>query len=48
MTAYLREPYDYESDDCMKLIYISSPGLFSYLYIEKEPEIYDVSDYIKW
>jgi ribosomal protein S18 acetylase RimI-like enzyme len=40
VTAKLRKPYNEESDDCVKLLYISGPSLFSYLYIEKEPEIY--------
>jgi ribosomal protein S18 acetylase RimI-like enzyme len=42
MTVSLREPYNYESDECVRLIYISGPNLFSYIYIEKEPKIYDI------
>ena len=41
MTSKLREPFNDESDDCVKLIYISSPDLFSYSFTEKEPKIYE-------
>ena len=42
MTSTLRKPNNNELVDCAKLIYISGPHLFSYIYIEKEPEIYDI------
>lgn len=42
MAVNVREPYDYESDECVRLIYISGPHLFSYIYLEKEPKIYDI------
>jgi ribosomal protein S18 acetylase RimI-like enzyme len=42
MTSKLRKPYNNESDDCSKLIYISGPNLLSYIYIEKEPKIYEL------
>lgn len=41
MTLKLRKPYDDESDDCVKLIYISSPHLYSYSMIERELKIYE-------
>ena len=42
MTSKIREPYNHESDECVRLIFISGPHLLSYFYIEKEPKIYDV------
>jgi len=41
MTSKLRKPYNDESDDCVKLIYISGPHLYSYSMIEREPKIYE-------
>lgn len=40
MTSILRNPHNNELEDCAKLLYISGPDLFSYIYNEKEPEIY--------
>ena len=42
MTSKLRKSYNNESEDCAKLLYISGPDLFSYIYGEKEPEIYEL------
>ncbi len=42
MTANIREPFEYESDECARLIYISGPNLFSYFYLEKAPRIYNI------
>ena len=41
MTSKLRKPHNDESDDCVKLVYISGPNLYSYSFIEREPEIYE-------
>ena len=41
MTSKLRKPYDNEADDSARLIYISSPHIYSYSFIEKEPKIYE-------
>jgi ribosomal protein S18 acetylase RimI-like enzyme len=42
MTSKLRIPFNNESDDCTKLIYISGPNLLSFIYNEKEPKIYEL------
>ncbi|MFC2069602.1 GNAT family N-acetyltransferase [Chloroflexota bacterium] len=42
MISKLRQPDNNESDDCARLIYISGPHLYSYSFIEKEPEIYEL------
>ncbi|CAM4448969.1 GNAT family N-acetyltransferase [Paenibacillus tarimensis] len=36
----IRKPTELESADCIKLIYMSGPELFSYFFIEREPEVY--------
>jgi len=36
----IRKPIDRESNDCMKLMYMSGSNMFSYFLIEREPEIY--------
>jgi len=41
MISKLRKPYNNDSDDCAKLIYISGPHIYSYSFIEKEPKIYE-------
>ncbi len=41
MTSKLRKPLNNEWDDCVKLIYLSGPHLYSYSFIEKEPKIYE-------
>jgi ribosomal protein S18 acetylase RimI-like enzyme len=38
----LRTPDITEADDCAKLIYISGPHLYSYIFVEGEPKIYDL------
>ena len=40
MLSKLRQPHNGESDDCAKLIYISGPELYGYIFIEREPKIY--------
>ena len=42
MTSKLRKPNDNESDDCIKLIYISGPHIYSYSFVEGEPNIYEL------
>ena len=42
MMSKLRIPNNNESDDCVKLIYISGPHLYTYILIEKEPKIYEL------
>jgi len=38
----LRKPYNDEWDDCVKLIYISGPHLYSFIFVESEPKIYEL------
>ena len=38
----IRKPKDHDSDDCAKLLFISGPDLFTYIFIERKPEIYDL------
>ena len=42
MVSKLREPNNVESNDCVKLLYISGPNLLTYLFIEREPKIYEI------
>jgi len=42
MTSKQRNPYIDESEDCAKLLYISGPDLFSYIYNLSEPQIYEL------
>ena len=42
MISKLRNPYNNESDDCVKLIYISGPHLYSFIFVESEPKIYEL------
>ena len=42
MVSQLRKPYDNESDDCAKLIYISGPHIYSYSFVAGEPKIYEL------
>ena len=42
MISELRIPDNGEADDCAKLIYISGPHLYSYIFVEGEPKIYDL------
>ena len=42
MISELRTPDNGEADDCAKLIYISGPHLYSYIFVEGEPKIYDL------
>ena len=41
MISRLRKPNINESDDCVRLIYISGPDLYSYIFVEREPKIYE-------
>ncbi|MFC1901263.1 hypothetical protein ACFLYN_06710, partial [Chloroflexota bacterium] len=41
MASELRRPDIGEIDDCAKLIYISGPDLYTYIFVEEEPEIYE-------
>lgn len=41
MTSKIREPYDNESDECARLIYISGPNIYSYSFVAGEPKIYE-------
>jgi len=36
----IRKPKENESNECLKLIYMSGKNMFSYFMIEREPEIY--------
>ncbi len=38
----IREPKDNEADDCVKLLYLSGPDLYTYIFIDREPKIYDL------
>lgn len=38
----IRKPKNYESNDCVKLLYISGPDLYTYIFIDRKPKIYDV------
>jgi ribosomal protein S18 acetylase RimI-like enzyme len=42
MISELRTPDNTKADDCAKLIYISGPHLYSYIFVEGEPKIYDL------
>lgn len=42
MTSGLRKPYDKEADDCIRLIYISSPPIYSYSFVAREPTLYEL------
>ena len=42
MISELRTPDNTEADDCAKLIYISDPHLYSYIFVEGEPKIYNL------
>lgn len=41
MISKLRKPNNDESDNCVRLIYISGPYLYSYSFIRREPKIYE-------
>ncbi|HEY42160.1 MAG TPA: GNAT family N-acetyltransferase [Dehalococcoidia bacterium] len=41
MMLKIREPYDNESDECARLIYISGPNIYSYSFVAGEPKIYE-------
>lgn len=36
----IRKPKDDESNDCIRIMYMSGASMFSYFLIEREPEIY--------
>lgn len=38
----IRKPRDNEADDCVRLLYISGPDLYTYIFLDREPEIYDL------
>lgn len=38
----IRKPKDYESNDCVNLLYISGQDLYTYFFIDQKPKIYDV------
>lgn len=42
MVSKLRTPYDSDADACIKLIYISGPELYAYIFVESEPKIYEL------
>jgi ribosomal protein S18 acetylase RimI-like enzyme len=42
VTSKLRKPYDNESDECARLLYISGPHIYSYSFVEREPKIYEM------
>jgi ribosomal protein S18 acetylase RimI-like enzyme len=42
MTSKLRKPDNNEADDCLRLIYMSGPHLFSYSMVAGEPKIYEI------
>jgi len=42
MTSQIRRANLADAEDCVKLIYVSGPHLFSYLFMQKELELYDV------
>ena len=42
MSSKLRKPFDEESIQCAKLIYLSGPALYNYLMVQKETKIYDL------
>jgi ribosomal protein S18 acetylase RimI-like enzyme len=42
MTSKLRKPYNDESDDCVRLMYISGPHIYSYSFVEREPKLYEL------
>ena len=42
MISKLRNPYNNEADDCVKLLYISGPELYTYIFVESEPKIYEL------
>ena len=46
MISELRTPDNGEADDCAKLIYISGPHLYSYIFVEDEPKIYDLIKFL--
>jgi len=41
MALKLRKPTIDEWKDCVRLIYISGPNLYTYIFIAREPEIYE-------
>ena len=42
----LRKPDNNEADDCAKLLYISGPELYSYIFVEREPKVYDLIKFL--
>ena len=42
MKSKLRKPYDNEADGCARLLYISGPDLYSYIFVAREPKIYEI------
>ena len=42
MTSMLRKPNNDESDDCVRLMYISAPYIYSYAFVAREPHLYEL------
>jgi ribosomal protein S18 acetylase RimI-like enzyme len=40
MTAILRKPINEEVDDCVRLLYISAPHIYSYAFAQRVPQLY--------
>ena len=46
MNSKLRKPYNNESDDCVKLLYISAPHIYNYVFIGGELKIIKILEYL--
>ena len=42
MTSLLRKPNKNESEDCVRLLYISAPYIYSYAFAQREPQLYEL------